>query len=49
MEIGTRQVGDILEISDQIQAFDKDFIDVEAYFVHAGPFWCIPDHPEMAV
>ena len=38
VEKNTRQVGNILEISDQIQAFDKYFIDLGAYFVHIGPF-----------
>ena len=38
VEKNTRPVGEILEIFDQIQAFDKDFIDVGAYFVHIGPF-----------
>ena len=47
MEIGTRQLENILEISDQIQDLDKDFIDVEAYFVHSGPFWVISGHPQI--
>ena len=47
MEIGTRQLENIFEISDQIQDLDKDFIDVEAYFVHSGPFWVISDHPQI--
>ena len=47
MEIGTRQLDNILEISDQIQDLDKDFIDVEAYFVHSGPFWVISGHAQI--
>ena len=47
MEIGTRQLENILEISDQIQDLDKDFIDVEAYFVHRCPFWVISGHPQI--
>ena len=47
MEIGTRQLENIFEISDQIHAFDKDSMDVEAYFVHRRPFWDIPGHPKI--
>ena len=38
-ELGTLELEGIFEISDQIHESDKDFIDVDAKFVHSGHFW----------